>query len=64
MFKIQESCTPTRVDEKKEPEIVLCLSDDARLGEQLTPLLYTDEGRFFVELKCDRGVCTVMEFIA
>lgn len=34
----------------------------ARLGEVLTPLLYTDEGKYYVELRCDRGTCTLMSF--
>lgn len=34
----------------------------ARQGEALTPLLYTDAGLYYVELKCERGVCAVMSF--
>lgn len=34
----------------------------ARLGEVLTPLLYVDEGHYYVELKCERGTCSIMSF--
>ncbi len=34
----------------------------ARFGEQLTPFLYTDNNIYYVELQCERGVCTIMSF--
>lgn len=34
----------------------------ARLGETLTPLLYVVEGKYFVELRCERGVCAIISF--
>lgn len=34
----------------------------ARQGEFLTPLLYTDEGHYYIELKCERGTCSIMAF--
>lgn len=34
----------------------------ARQGELLTPLLYTDEGHYYIELKCERGTCSIMAF--
>jgi len=34
----------------------------ARMGETLTPILYTDEGRYYVVLQCDRGVCAIVAF--
>lgn len=34
----------------------------AREGETLTPMLYTDENRYYVELKCERGVCAIVAF--
>ena len=34
----------------------------ARLGEELTPYLYTDGNKFYVELKCERGTCAVIAF--
>lgn len=34
----------------------------ARQGDMLTPLLYTEGSNYFVELKCDRGTCSVIAF--
>lgn len=34
----------------------------ARQGETLVPLLYEEDGRYYVELKCERGTCAVMSF--
>lgn len=34
----------------------------ARQGERLTPLLYEDEGHYYIELKCERGTCAIMAF--
>lgn len=33
-----------------------------RLGESITPKTYFSEGRYYVELLCERGVCTVFAF--
>lgn len=32
----------------------------AREGEQLTPLLYTEESKYYVELKCERGISALI----
>lgn len=34
----------------------------ARLGETLTPVLYTEDDKYYVELKCERGTCAVIAF--
>lgn len=34
----------------------------ARQGEILTPLIYNEEDRYFIELKCERGTCAVIAF--
>ncbi len=34
----------------------------ARMDETLTPLLYAEDGKYFVELKCERGTCTIIAF--
>lgn len=34
----------------------------ARLGERLTPLLYAEDGKYYVVLKCERGTCAIIAF--
>ena len=90
MYKIEEKCTPTRVDEKKRLKLFSAFQmmhdcDDlwidsepyakevfekdhraqllaARQGEELTPLVYVDDSKYYIELKCGRGTCAVIAF--
>ena len=34
----------------------------ARQGEELTPLVYVDDNKYYIELKCERGTCAVIAF--
>ena len=34
----------------------------ARQGEKLTPLVYVDGNKYCIELRCERGTCTVIAF--
>ena len=34
----------------------------ARLGEKLTPLVYVEGNKYYIELKCERGTCAVIAF--
>ena len=34
----------------------------ARQGEELTPLVYEDDNKYYIELKCERGTCAVIAF--
>ena len=31
-------------------------------GEELTPLVYVDDNKYYIELKCERGTCAVIAF--
>ena len=90
MYKIEEKCTPTRVDENKRLKLFSAFQmmhdcDDlwidsepyakeifekehraqllaARQGEELTPLVYVDDNKYYIELKCERGTCAVIAF--
>ena len=90
MYKIEEKCTPTRVDENKRLKLLSAFQmmhdcDDlwidsepyakevfgkehraqllaARQGEELTPIVYVDDNKYYIELKCERGTCAVIAF--
>ena len=34
----------------------------ARQSEELTPLVYVDDNKYYIELKCERGTCAVIAF--
>ena len=34
----------------------------ARQGEELTPLVYVEGNKYYIELKCERGTCAVIAF--
>ena len=34
----------------------------ARLGEELTPLVYVEGNKYYIELKCGRGTCAIIAF--
>ena len=34
----------------------------ARQGEALTPLVYEDDNKYYIELKCELGTCAVIAF--
>ena len=34
----------------------------ARQGEELTPRVYVDDNKYYIELKCERGTCAVIAF--
>ena len=31
-------------------------------GEELTPLVYVDDNKYYIELKCGRGTCAIIAF--
>ena len=88
MYKIEEICTPTRIDENKRLKLFSAFQmmhdcDDlwidsepyakevfekehraqllaARQVEELTPLVYVDGNKYYIELKCECGTCAII----
>lgn len=32
------------------------------MSEELTPIVYVDDNKYYIELKCERGTCAVIAF--